>query len=50
MLGILETVTGVTKSLSVSLALLFGIIDVKQSFLVSNFEEIYQQEIEGFVK
>jgi chaperone required for assembly of F1-ATPase len=49
-LGILETLTGVTKSLSVSLALLFDIIDVKQSFLVSNCEEIYQQEMEGYVK
>ena len=49
-LGILEMLTGVTKSLLTSLALLEDIITVEESYYVSNFEEIFQQINDGFVE
>ena len=48
-IGLLEQLTGLTKSLSISIAFLNNLIDVKQTYLLSHSEEHYQKSINGEV-
>ena len=49
-LAVLEQITGTTKSICVSLALLENLIDPKQAYLISHSEEYYQMKKNGEVE
>jgi ATP synthase F1 complex assembly factor 2 len=49
-LAVLEQITGTTKSISVSLALLENLIIPKQAYLISHSEEYYQMKKNGEVE
>lgn len=49
-LGIIEQLVGLTKSPSVSLGLLCGVINPKQAYLLSHHEEYYQMKLNGEVE
>jgi chaperone required for assembly of F1-ATPase len=49
-LGLLEQLTGSTKSLSISLAYLNRVINSKEAYLLSHSEEHYQKAINGEVE
>ena len=49
-LAALEQITGITKSLCISLALLENLVSPKQAYLISHSEEIYQMKKNGEVE
>jgi chaperone required for assembly of F1-ATPase len=49
-LGLLEQLTGLMKSLSISIAFLSNIISPKEAYLLSHSEEHYQKAINGEVE